>query len=110
MSRAIGLLVTGLAADKAAVLAGAVLIEVPFALAVLAKHTGQALGGKITGVTGSAMRLAMSVHTILGQILWHHRVYQRLPLPLSSVPVLGGALSTDLFLRQACMRQLSSAP
>ena len=104
-SRAIGLLVTGLAAEEAAVLAGAVLLEVPFALAVPAKHSGRALGGKITGVTGSATRPAMSVHTILGQILWHHRVYQRLPLPLSSVPVLGGALSTDLFLRRACMRQ-----
>ena len=63
-SRAIGLLVTGLAADEAAVLAGAVLLEVPFALAVPANHTGRALGGKITGVTGSATRPAMSVHTI----------------------------------------------
>ena len=65
VSRAISLLVTRLAADEAAVLAGAVLLEVPFALAVPAKHTGQALGGKITGVTGSAMRPAMSVHTTL---------------------------------------------
>ena len=48
-SRAIGLLVTGLAADEASVLAGAVLLEVPFALAVPAKHSGRALGGKITG-------------------------------------------------------------
>ena len=36
---------------------------------------------------------------------WHRRVCQRLPLPLSSAPVLGGALSTDLVLRRACMRQ-----
>ena len=41
MSRAIGLLVTGLAADKAAVLAGAVLLEVPFTPAVPAKTQGR---------------------------------------------------------------------
>ena len=51
-SRAVGLLMSRLAADEAEVLAGAVLLEVHFTLAVPAKQPRQALRGEVTGATG----------------------------------------------------------